>query len=341
MITYKAFYAKVPMQFELRQVETAPLQPDEVLVQVKACGVCSWDVLCAQELLTDWGPIGHEMSGRVVEVGNAVTGYRLGDRVICENSTFCGVCDHCKRGDVVNCTNLDHFRSPGAFSELLKVKCTSLYPIDDLEYCAAALAEPLTVAIDMVQAAEIPLGGRVAVFGPGPIGLMIAKLAQITGAEKVYLTGPSRLTARWEAARRLGINDLVMIDQVDPVAYIREREPLGVDRVLVTAPPTSVADAVKITRFGGIIAYDGIKFGQDGMITVDGNAFHFNRLQLRGVHSIPNLGWPQALSLLRSRQIDPAVFITQVYPFSQVPEAVSFAAAKHDKAVKVMVDFEA
>ena len=75
------------------------------------------------------------------------------------------------------------------------------------------------------------------------------------------------------------------------------------------------------------------------MIHLDGNDFHFKRLQLRGVHSVPNLGWPQAIQLLRDRVIDPELFISQTYAFSQVPEAVKFAANARSETVKVMVDF--
>ncbi len=336
----KVFYAKAPMHFELREVEISPLKPDEVLVQIKACGVCGWDVLCAQVVAEDWMSIGHEVAGIIVQAGEAVHGFAVGDRVIMENSTFCGVCEQCKRGNVVHCQSLDHYRSAGAFSEYLKVRYTSLYPIGDLDYRAAALAEPLTVAIDMVEASEIPLSGKVAVFGPGPIGLMICKLLQLRGAARVYLTGHSGNRARWEAARKIGVTDTIFVDQVDLVPTLRAREPNGLDRVLVTAPPSTIADAVQLCRFGGIVTFDGIKFGGQSQIVLDGNAFHFNRLTLRGVHSIPNLGWPQAIDLLKSRAIDPDLFITQVYPFRQVPEAVRFAADNHDKAIKVMVDFD-
>jgi threonine dehydrogenase-like Zn-dependent dehydrogenase len=71
---------------------------------------------------------------------------------------------------------------------------------------------------------------------------------------------------------------------------------------------------------------------------LDGNDFHFKRLQLRGVHSIPNLGWPQALDLLRARVIDPDLFISHTYAFDEVPDAVRFAATARSETVKVMVD---
>jgi L-iditol 2-dehydrogenase len=335
----KAFFTKAPMRFELRDVDLDPLAPDEVLVRVKACGVCGWDVLVARVVAKDWSPIGHEIAGEVVEVGAAVPdGVTVGDRVVVENSTFCGVCPQCKRGNVVHCVNLDHHRSPGGFAELIKVRYTSVYPMPaGLDWQAGALAEPLTVAIDMVATAEIPLAGRVAVFGPGPIGLMIAQLARLRGAGRVYLTGHAHSKRRWEVAAQLSVTDCVFVDRQDLVGYFERNEPEGLDRVLVTAPPSTLPDAVRLCRFGGIIAYNGIKFGRDATVKLDGNDVHFKRLQLRGVHSIPNLGWPQALDLLASGVIDPDLFISHVYPFERVPEAMKFAARARSETVKVMV----
>jgi L-iditol 2-dehydrogenase len=107
--------------------------------------------------------------------------------------------------------------------------------------------------------------------------------------------------------------------------------------VLVTAPPATVNDAIAITRFGGIIAYDGIKFDQSGTITFDGNDFHFRRLQLRGVHSIPNLGWPKAFDLLRRGEIKATDFVSHRFGFDEVPAAVTLAAENRTDTVKVMV----
>ncbi|MDF1515330.1 MAG: alcohol dehydrogenase catalytic domain-containing protein [Anaerolineae bacterium] len=334
----KAYFAKVPMKFECRDIEISPLAPDEVLVKVKACGVCGWDVLVATDVATDWSPIGHELTGKIVDMGTAVPDHIvIGDRVVVENSTYCGVCEQCKRGHVAHCVNLDHHRQGSGFAEYIKVRYTSVYPMGDLDYAAGALAEPLTVAIDMIEMAEIPLAGRVAVFGPGPIGLMIARLAFVKGASRVYLTGHAHSKRRWKVAEEIGVTDCIYADRKDVVAYFKDTEPNGLDRVLVTAPPSTIPDAAEILRFGGIITYNGIKFGGGEMIQLDGNTFHFNRLQLRGVHSIPNLGWPQAVDLLENCVIDPDLFISHTYPFDEVPEAVRFAAKARAQTVKVMV----
>ncbi len=337
----KTHFVKKPMQFSVRDVEVEAPESDEIVVAPRACGVCGFDVLTAKFLAEDWMGIGHEVTGEVAEVGTAVRNVAVGDRVVVENSTFCGLCVQCKRGNVVHCSSMNHYLSPGAFAERLKVKARAVYPLGDLDFCAGALAEPLTVAIDMVEAADIPLSGSVVVFGPGPIGLMICRLALLKGAARVYLTGHAHSEARWQAADTIGVTEKLYVDApgFSLQEYFREHEPQGVDRVLVTSPPATVAEAVDICRFGGIIAYDGISFDASQQIVLDGNALHFKRLQLRGVHSVPNLGWPQALDLLGRRVIDPEVFISQTFPFAEVPEAVRFAADNRKDTVKVMVDF--
>ena len=335
----RAYYVQAPLRFELRDIDPGPLGADEALVEVRACGVCGWDVLVATEVAKEWSGIGHEFSGIVSAVGKAVTAFKPGDPVVVENSTYCGICRHCKNGDVIHCANLLHYLTPSAFAECVRVKAQSMIRCEGLSFEAAALAEPLTVAIDMVEAAQIPLGASVVVFGPGPIGLMAARVAKLVGAGKVYLTGHSHSTRRWEVAAQLGVDQCVKVDEIDVRGYFAQAEPDGVDRVLVTSAPATVADAAVIARFGGIITYDGIKFDGSETIQLDGNAFHFKRLQLRGVHSIPNLGWPKALDLLRKRLIDPDLFITHRYGFDEIPEAVSFAARNRRDTVKVMVNF--
>ena len=138
---------------------------------MRAGGVCGWDVLVATTVAKDWSGIGHEFAGVVSVVGSAVTAFKPGDTVVVENSTFCGLCRHCKNGDVINCTNLLHYLSPGAFAEYVKVKAQSMVKYGGLSYEAAALAEPLTVAIDMVEAAQSPSARASPCSAPARSGL--------------------------------------------------------------------------------------------------------------------------------------------------------------------------
>lgn len=336
--SYKAYFVKAPFQFELREVPVGEVAFDEVLVRIEACGVCGWDILFCRTVADQWKGVGHECSGEVATVGAGVKSVKPGDRVVVENATFCGHCERCKNGEIEHCVSFHGYLSPGAFAEYVKVKAAAVWKMPDgMPFEVGALAEPLTVALDMVGMAEIPLGGSVAIYGPGPIGLMCAVLASRLGAGKVYLLGRSHSRARFRAAAAMGITRHIHVDTTDAVALLKEGEPRGIDRVLITAPPAVTAQAVEIARFGSIIVYDGISFDGSKIVSFDGNAFHFKRLQLRGVHSIPNLGFPKALALLESGCVEAKRFITHRFPFGKVPEAITFAAENRTDAIKVMV----
>lgn len=110
------------------------------------------------------------------------------------------------------------------------------------------------------------------------------------------------------------------------VACIREEQPRGVDRVLVTAPPRALLDGIQIAKYGGIIAFIGIEYGEGAEITFDVNRFHFKKLQLRASFAVPNMMFPTALDLLKRRVIDPELFITHTIKLVDVPTFMREAA---------------
>jgi L-iditol 2-dehydrogenase len=332
-----AYFVKAPFIFEERETAMPELDHDDVVVKMKACGVCGFDVLVSSTLAKHYMPIGHEISGIVEQTGSRVRGFSKGMKVALENSTFCGICSDCKNGHVMHCTHLSHFGSPSGFAEYVKVKDRSLHRIDSLGFEAGALVEPLTVALDMVEHSDLQIGCSAAVFGPGPIGLMIAKLAQMKGAGRVFLLGHSRSKARWRVAEALGIKDVIYVDKVEITELFAKRLPGGVDRVLLTSPPKTIADAIEIAKFGGIITYNGIEYGKGRFVRFDANKFHFKRLQLRGCHSVPNLMFPIAIDLIKGGAIDPELFVTHRFSLSETGQAIGYAAENRDKVVKVMV----
>jgi len=203
---------------------------------------------------------------------------------------------------------------------------------------AAALAEPLTVALDVADACDVPLNSSVVVFGPGPIGLMALGLAKLRGARHVTLIGRSHSKARLALGEQIGADAILQADKCDVAAQVRKMFPNGVDRCIVTAPPKSIVPALHMCRFGGIVAFNGIKFGAGSAITFDANEFHFQRLQLRATHSIPNLRFPMAIDLLARRVFRAEDFVTHRFPLSQVAEAMDTAAHDKENVIKVVVD---
>jgi L-iditol 2-dehydrogenase len=333
----KAAYVKVPFEVEFREVPLPEIAADDVLVRVEACGICGTDLHFARDLATgDAMPLGHEFVGVIEEVGTNVTDHMPGERVVVENHTACGVCDACKNGTPIYCTNLDVVMGEPCLAEFVRAPKTALHRYEGMTPSAAVLAEPLTVALDVVEEGGVPIGSDVAVFGPGPIGLMAVKLAKMKGARKVLLTGHSHSKARIALGRELGADCIVEVDKEDLTEVAKREFPAGVVRVFVTSPPATIPSAFEIARFGATIVFNGISF-ENSTISFDANDFHFKRLQLRATHSIPNLRFPTAIDLVKSRAIDPDLFISHTFEFGGLPEALRTAEKDKETAVKVVV----
>jgi L-iditol 2-dehydrogenase len=333
----KAAYVRVPFRTELREVPVPEPASDEVLVRVSACGVCGTDLHNARDQAKGQAmPLGHEFCGTVERVGRGAGDFRPGEKVIVENHTALGRSAAAKNGDLVNSTDLYVTMGQPCMAEFVKTHVLALHRSRSLTAVEAAIAEPLTVALDLVESSEIGLGSTVAIFGAGPIGLMALALVRLKGAAKAVISQPSHSRARIELARKLGADRVVLSDREDLVAALRGECPEGFDRILVTAPPAAIPPAFQAARFGGIVTFNGISFA-DSRLSFDANAFHFQRLQLRATHSIPNLRFPMAIALLERKAIDAGDFVTHTFPLDRVEEALKTAENEKAKVIKVVV----
>ena len=156
---------------------------DHVIVKIRACGVCGTDVNFVRDWPGDHMPLGHEISAEVVETGKSVRNVKPGDSVIVEDCTMCGICEHCKSGHPQFCRNMYNMENQPGLGEYMSVRFNCLNPYSGLGHAAACLTEPLAVSYTSVLNAQIPPGGSVVVLGPGPLGLMAARLARFVGRE--------------------------------------------------------------------------------------------------------------------------------------------------------------
>jgi len=317
----RGLFGRKYLALEERPREIAPLDEDHVLVKVHACGVCGTDV----SFVRDWAeapmPLGHEIAGEVLEVGKNVTNVRPGDRVVVEDCTMCGICEDCKSGQPQLCRNLYNLEGQPGMGEYLSVRFNCLHPFQGLDYVAACLTEPLAVALTAVLNAEIPLGGSVVVLGPGPLGLMSARLARLRGAGFVAISGLAadnpREEARLRLARELGCDLVVEGGRQDLEQEIKRRFPAGVDRVIVSSPPESMYDAFKVIRFGGLISCFGLHFGGRNRITLDVNDLIFRKITLRPTFAEPAINFPASLRLLREGLVEAGALVTHTFGFAQ------------------------
>jgi L-iditol 2-dehydrogenase len=217
----------------------------------------------------------------------------------------------------------------------------SLQKYSNLTSRQACLAEPLTVAIDVTLRADIPLNGEVAIWGAGPIGIMACQIAKLRGARRVFLVGSPRDNPRnrfrLELAHEYGA-DLTISGDEDAVDEIMRATGDGVDRVLVTAPPNAIPEALRVCRFGGIVALIGLEERASETVVLDINAFHFQKLQLRASHAIPNHYFPIALDLLARRVINSDRLITHTFHLNDFQRAFETATEPDERVGKVMIE---
>ena len=335
----KAAYLKAENQFELRDVSLRDPGPDEAVVAVKACGFCGHDKILAAYAAKDWEPFGHEFTGVVEQVGENVTNVKPGDRVVIATSTFNLLSDEAQNGHPEWDTKGPNYVVPGhtamGFAEKTIVPGVLCFPFKVLSDEQVCFLEPMGVAADLLITADVKLGNDVLLMGAGAIGLMALQMAKRSGARNIYVAEHSTNTRKVELARQFGATDIIFTDQMNLEDYAFPRG--GVDRILVTTPPRTIGDAVKVANVGAIIAFLGISYGPAAIVSFDSNIVHLNKLQIRGSNAIPALYFPHCLDLLRAGMVDVKDFITHRFDLDGVPEGLLRFLKEKDKAVKAVM----
>jgi L-iditol 2-dehydrogenase len=239
--------------------ETIPRRepgPGEVRVHVGFCGVCGSDIPRTFVKGTYSFPTvcGHEFAGTVDAVGDGVDQYRPGDRVAVFPLLWCGKCPACELGRYVQCYDYDYLgsRSDGAFAEYVVAPVRNLLPVPDgVTLEEAAMTEPASVALHAARRGGCTLGQTVAVFGAGPIGLMVAQWARAMGASQVAVF--DILPDKIELAKQLGFDLSYNSRQFDPVKKIGELTGGQGAHVCIESAgvPATFLQATAATRRGG------------------------------------------------------------------------------------------
>src|SRR3972149_4308949 len=215
---------------ELREVAVPQIDAGEVLIHVRACGICGSDLKIQDDQHPYTPPvvIGHEFAGEIVEVGAGVSGWAAGDRVVSEQHVkACGHCRQCLTGNAFACSfkRAPGYFTDGAFTEFIKVPAWLLHRIpSNLSFVEAAFTEPSAVAAHgVLDRTGIFPEDVVLILGCGPIGLVAGKMAQAAGASKVIITGVDHdEKARLPKARELGIDCVVNTSQADLAALVAD-----------------------------------------------------------------------------------------------------------------------
>lgn len=251
---------------DLRPADIADLKPaaGEVLIRVKACGICGSDVHGYLGITGRRIPpmvMGHEFSGQVEEVGEGVTDVKVGDRVAPYPVVFCGDCEPCRQGNVHLCLNkkaLGVLECNGAMAEYVAIPAKFLFKLaDNVSYEVGSMMEPLAVAYRGVNHAGDLTGKNVLIVGAGTIGLLALAIAKMRNPAGIFVSDLS--DSRLAVARQMGA-DYIINPAKDNLGDIIKSatEGVGVDVAFeaVGASPT-VQQAMASLRVGGTAVWIG------------------------------------------------------------------------------------
>ncbi len=198
--------------------------------------------------------IGHEYCGKITELGEGVEGLSVGDRVTIEPILYCGKCMPCRDGRYNLCDKLGFVGLSGGhagFAAYSVVRATMCHKLpDEISLEQGALVEPAAVALHAVRLSQIKAGGKAAVFGGGPIGLLVTEALRVAGASQIHVVEPSE--QRRARATEVGATNVIDPTAEDPVETIRQATGDGVDVAFeVTGVPAVLAQCIDSTRYEG------------------------------------------------------------------------------------------
>ena len=252
----------------LRNVPRPVLGPHDVLIQVKACGICGSDVHGYDGSTGRRIPpliMGHEAAGVITEVGSAVGSFAPGGRVTFDSTVSCGDCRFCRTGDVNLCENRQvlgvscgDYRRNGAFAEYVSVPEHIVYSLPDaFPYEKAALIEAVSIAVHAAKITDIQQGSTAVVIGAGMIGLLAIQAFKYYGCAKVFAVDLEQ--SKLDLARSLGAAETFLARDPDLFAKLNAAtDGTGIDiAVEVVGAQPSVTTAIEAVRRGGTVTLIG------------------------------------------------------------------------------------
>ena len=334
------------MYYSQKDIRIEDLPPpeideDEVLVEMKACGVCGSDLM--EWYLKTRAPLvlGHEPSGVIAKKGKKVKGFNIGDRVFVHHHVSCLVCYYCKHGDYTLCEQFHKTNiKPGGFAEYFKVPAPNLqidtFKIpDSMTFEEATFIEPIGCCIRALKKCNLQKGDSIAIIGAGATGIIHAVLSKIFGAETTIVS--DLIDFRLKVAKKFGADFVVSPKNEDLTRVAKtETDGRGVDIAVVTAPSLEAyKDGLSVIRKGGkLCIFAPIDPGK--YLQISPKELFFSETQIIPSYSTSHLETRAALRLINSGKIKVKNLIT--HRFSLKDTAKAFETALENKeSLKVIV----
>lgn len=335
-----------PKKLEIKEVETPKIGDNEILIRVRAVGLCPSDIRTYNFGNPHVNPPiipGHEIAGEVAEVGKNVEEISIGDRVNIPADAFCGKCEMCRRGHENLCDNPISYgyNINGAYAEYLRVprrfiEHGEVFQLpSNISFEEATFAEPVACCINAILKARVGFGSTVTIIGDGPMGLTDVQLAKLFGADTVIISGHHG--QRLNIAKSIGADYTINSSKTDAVKKIAElTNEKGADAVITTiTTPTTIEQATKIVgKHGIVVVFGGSPRGTT--VTIDPNIIHYSEAYIVGSEGYTMAMYETAFNLITKHKINVKKLISHEYKLDDLLEAITMSQKK-EKALKIII----
>lgn len=307
---------------EIQEVPEPQPGPGEVMIQVKAAGICGTDIHIWKEEYKSVPPMimGHEGAGVIAALGEGVQGLALGDRVTSETfARFCGRCFFCKQGKINLCPERKSIGTHlnGFFTKYLIIRASAVHRLPEgISFWAGALSEPLACCVHgILERTPFSAGDWVLISGPGTIGLISLQLAK-SGGGKAIVLGTDKDEERLALAKKLGADVTINVQSEDPASRVLElTDGLGADLAIECAgAAASFSQCLKLVRKGGRISQAGL-FGR--AVEVDLELVAMKELEVIGFFSHLPSAWDRGLKLMAEGKVLTEPLVSHHLPLTE------------------------
>jgi D-arabinitol dehydrogenase (NADP+) len=337
----RALVYHAPEKFSIEEVQKPVPGPRDVLIRVKACGICKTDLHIHKGRFIARFPLtpGHEFAGEVEEVGSEVRSFKPGDRVTADNTELCGSCYFCRRNQPLFCENfLSHgCNLPGGFAEYVLIKEEKVFRIPDhLSFEEAAFTEPTACVVHALDVARPEPASEALVFGAGPAGLVLAQALKYSGVGKLVVAAPNEF--KLNLAKHLAADDVVKVDKKDPTVgqkELLELCPKGYDIVFeATGNPSVVERAISLVKTGGKVVIFGVA-PEEAKISISPYEIYKREIKILGTFAQTHC-FDRALQLLSTGKVKVRDLITHVFKLEEYEKALNVVMTDRN-ALKVII----
>jgi L-iditol 2-dehydrogenase len=328
-------------RIEIIEVPTPVPGPGQVLVQMRAVGVCGSDVhyfvdgRIGKAVVPYPYVLGHEPAGVIAALGPDVASHIVGDRVVIDPALPCGVCATCRSGKLNCCQEVRFLGSPpvgGVFEEYHVFQPEQCVPIPpEMSFETAAALEPMGVALHAIKLAHLRIGARVAILGGGTIGMLTAAAARLAGASFVAMTEP--VEARRKLSPKFGV-DLALPPGGDALLQIT-RAAGGIDAAFEAAGTSeAVDDAIRAVKPAGTVVVIGIP--AEDRLPLNIHEARGKELSIILAHRSNDTLLP-SIRIAAAGSMNPGLVATHRFPLARLQEAMELAYSYEDGILKTMI----